>query len=109
MTLSYDAALTLLLACKPLVARLLEAEGIYTALNTAEMQVLEGFATVGQSGLLEEGAQATSLRRQAELRPSDLGMLMGRLAQEQWQRDPEGVMMEIRAMLNGARNRADLS
>jgi hypothetical protein len=108
-TLPYTEALAGLQACAPLAARLSATAGIYTELTAAELALLEQFATVVQSGWLEDGAAATALRRQAGLRPSDLGLLRGRLAQEQWRRDPAGVLLEVQAMLRGSRNRADRS
>src|SRR5438045_6598059 len=108
-TLPYREALAGLHACAPLAARMIATDGIYTQLTAEELALLEQFAAVVQSGWLDEDGPATALRRQAGLRPSDLGLLLGRLAQEQWRRDPAGVMLEIKAMLRGARNRADLS
>jgi hypothetical protein len=88
-------------ACQPLVSKLAREAGIYTPLDSDEEQRLQAFHEVSQAfeGPEYEGA-FDRLRKQAGLRPSDVGLLTGRVETLYWEREPAQAQAEIIAMLH---------
>lgn len=88
-------------ACQPLANKLATSAGIYTPLDADEEQCLQTFHEVTQAfeGYEHEGA-FDWLRSQADLLPSDIGLLTGRVETLYWEREPAQAQAETIAMLH---------
>jgi len=86
----------LLTACRPLAHKLAQAEGIYTPLTIEDEEHLQGFHSVAQAyeGYAHESAFA-ELAQQANLLPSDSGLLSGRVHTLYQEREPALYAAEI--------------
>ena len=88
-------------ACQPLANKLANSAGIYTPLDADEEQRLQAFHEVTQAfeGYEYEGA-SDWLSSQAGLRPSDIGLLTGRVETLYREREPAQAEAETIAMLH---------